>query len=252
MGRDTAIAWTDHTFNPWWGCTHRTKLCVNCYAEKLATRRGWAQWGIHGTRYIPGADTWRGPLAWHRAAVRDGVRRRVFCASGADVFEERPELDLPRSWLWPLIEATPGLDWLLLTKRPEYILAMVPAAWRTQWPAHVWIGASVGADELHFLDLLRAVPARVRFLSCEPLVAPMPAMHLDGIAQVIIGGESDPGGQFRPMEIAWMEGVAAQADAAGAAVFIKQDAGRWPDQQGRIPDHLWRRREHPPSAVPSA
>jgi protein gp37 len=221
---------------------------VNCYAERLATLRRWAQWGVHGTRRIARPERWREVVRWHRAAVRPGVRERVFCASGADVFEERPELDLPRAWLWALVEATPGFDWMLLTKRPEFVPSMVPAAWRTAWPAHAWIGASVGADELRFLDHLRAVPARVRFVSCEPLVDPLPRMNLEGVHWLIVGGESGP--QHRPMEVAWLADAVAQGDAAGAAIFVKQDCGTRDGQQGRIPDHLWRRKEFPPSAVP--
>jgi protein gp37 len=171
MGQTTAIEWCDHTFNPWIGCTRVGDECDHCYAADLAERRSWAIWGPHEARYVTAPSTWRQPLKWHRDAVRDGARRRVFCASLADVFEDRRDLDLPRAWLWALVGATPQLDWLLLTKRPAKVPRLVPAVWLVEWPAHVWIGTSIGCrTSLPQLAYLRAIPAPVRFLSCEPLL----------------------------------------------------------------------------------
>jgi protein gp37 len=103
---------------------------------------------------------------------------------------------------------------------------------------------------LHFLDHLRAVAARVRFLSCEPLVEPMPRMNLDGIDWLIVGGESGP--TRRPMEVAWLIDVVAQCDAASVPVFGKQDHGPIPGLQARIPNRVWCRKEHPHRTIPAA
>lgn len=116
---------------------------------------------------------WREPLKWNEAAAKSGKTHRVFCSSLADVFEDLRELDLPRQWLWALIHATPHLTWLLLTKRPQNVLDMVPDEWMHgmgMWPHNVWVGTTVEdqrrADE-RIPHLLR-IPAPVRFLSVEP------------------------------------------------------------------------------------
>lgn len=121
MGSQTGIAWTDHTFNPWRGCTKVSAGCANCYAEKMAHRNPavLGEWGPAGRRVMATAKYWAQAFAWDRAAERDGVRRKVFCASLADVFEARPELEAQRDRLHAAIALTPSLDWLLLTKRPE-------------------------------------------------------------------------------------------------------------------------------------
>lgn len=192
MGEITGISWTHHTFNPWLGCQRVSPACGGakgvggCYAESLVTgrmgynatsadpRRRLTLWGPPSTttRHRTSAANWRKPLAWDRAAKADGVRRRVFCASLADVFEAHPDLPAVRADLWPLIEACDGLDWQLLTKRPENIRAMVPPAWRSSWPAHVWVGTTAEdqrrAEER--IPHLLAVPAAVRFLSVEPML----------------------------------------------------------------------------------
>lgn len=125
MAANSKIEWTDHTFNPWLGCSKISPSCAHCYAEGWAKRSGLVKWGDHPRRRTSAAN-WREPLKWNRAAEAAGERRRVFCASLADVFEDREELKPWRYDLWRLIEATPSLDWLLLTKRPENCLAFVP------------------------------------------------------------------------------------------------------------------------------
>jgi protein gp37 len=245
MGRQTAIGWCDHTFNAWLGCNRAGPECDHCYAAVSTPVRVFGvQWGPHTPRHLSSPDYWRSPLRWHCDAVQVGERRRVFCLSEGDIFEDRRDLDLPRAWLWPVIEATPGLDWLLLTKRPAKVPRLVPPAWLVQWPAHVWIGTSIGCRaSLPQLAHLRAIPAPVRFLSCEPLLEALPSLQLAGIAWVIVGGESGP--EHRPMEVAWLANVVAQCDAAGVPVFVKQDSGPRDGKQGRIPDALWRRKEFP-------
>lgn len=174
MGESTGISWTDHTFNPWWGCQRVSPGCEHCYAEKLAvTRRKLDVWG-------PPKTTERKRIAsgmkdlpkWNAAAKRDGVRRRVFCASMADVFEDAPQVALWRAEALDLLAQCEGLDVQLLTKRPQNIRAMVPPSWLESWPAHVWVGTTVEdqrrANER--IPHLLAVPAAVRFLSCEPLL----------------------------------------------------------------------------------
>lgn len=149
MGETTKIQWTDHTFNPWIGCARVAPGCVNCYAEAdMDRRRGRVKWGPHGTRSRTSDDYWHEPAKWNKQAEASGIRQRVFCASLADVFEDwgiepildhRGEViigpdglrritmtDLRRD-LFALIDQTPWLDWLLLTKRPENIIKMWPS-----------------------------------------------------------------------------------------------------------------------------
>lgn len=121
MGKNSRIEWTDHTFNPWWGCTKVSEACKNCYAEAWSKRVGQQVWGPQAERRFFGERHWLEPLKWNADAAAHGKRLRVFCASMADVFEDRRSLDPWRSKLWELIEATPQLDWLLLTKRPEHV-----------------------------------------------------------------------------------------------------------------------------------
>jgi protein gp37 len=250
MGKDTAIGWADDTFNPWIGCARVGPECDDCYAAVSRPAHAFGiAWGPHTPRHVTSPDYWREPLGWHRDPIRDR-RRRVFCASLCDVFEDRRDLDAPRAWLWALIEATPALDWLLLTKRPAKVLRLVPAAWMVTWPPHVWLGATIGCTaSLPQLAHLRAIPAPIRFLSCEPLLEPL-ALDLTGISWVIVGGKSGAQWRTQPMEVAWLAAVVAQCDAAGVPVFVKQDTAFRDGQQGRIPDALWQRKEHPRSAVP--
>jgi protein gp37 len=142
MAEVTGIAWCDHTFNPWIGCQKVSPACDHCYAETQDVRfHGGVHWGPGAPRRRTTDAYWRAPLLWHRKAKAAGVRRRVFCASSADVFDNA----VPETWrqdLWALIAATPALDWLLLTKRPQNILKMLPANWGGGWPS-VWLGTSV-------------------------------------------------------------------------------------------------------------
>lgn len=170
MSENTGISWTHHTFNPWSGCAKISAGCAHCYAAALPPKmRRMAEWGENGTRIPASESYWNEPLKWARKAAAAGERRRVFCASVADVFEDRADLDPWRERLWDLIRQTPELDWLLLTKRPERM-----ARWAAdhEWPANAWAGTSVEdqrAAEKRIPYLLK-VPAAVRFLSCEPLL----------------------------------------------------------------------------------
>ena len=140
------IEWTDHTFNPWIGCQKVSPGCDHCYAEaRMDHRFHRVQWGPHGKRSRTSPDTWRQPLRWAKAA--NGSRPRVFCASLADVFDNRAPLGA-RADLFALIRRTPELDWMLLTKRPENIRRMLPDDWADGWP-HVWLGTTC-EDQQHF------------------------------------------------------------------------------------------------------
>lgn len=201
MGETTAIGWTDHTFNPWWGCTKiegpngTGSACDHCYAATFAKRTGHDVWGKDGDRRFFGDKHWNEPLKWERdaAAGKPGPNtgrpdHLVFCASMADVFEARDDLNGERERLWRLIDVTPHLTWLLLTKRPEQVLRRTPWAWRVgqntspphredraNWPRNVWIGTTVEDQARADLRIprLAKIPAPVRFLSCEPLLGPI-------------------------------------------------------------------------------
>lgn len=228
MAKDSAIEWTHHTFNPWWGCTKVSPGCKNCYAQSFAYRVGRDIWGAKAERRFFGEAHWREPLKWNAEATRAGVRKRVFCASMADVFENRADLAPLRERLWQLIAETPALDWLLLTKRPERVLKSVP--WRDEWPANVWAG--VTAENQHWalkrVPLLVEFPAAVRFLSCEPLLGPLDlSTWLEGahrVDWVIAGGES--GHKARPMNPEWPRNLRNQCLAASVPFHFKQ-WGHW-------------------------
>lgn len=222
MAENSKIEWCRHTFNPWLGCTKLTPACDNCYAEGWAKRTGQA--GLwQGERRRTSAANWRLPLKWDRAAAAAGERHRVFCASLADVFDNQ----VPPEWrtdLWELIRATPNLDWMLLTKRPENIRKMLPPNWGDGWP-NVWLGTTVeDAERVRRIAVLRRAPARIRFLSCEPLLGDLGTLDLTGIHLVISGGESGP--RARPMHPAWARALRDQCAAAGVPFFFKQ-WGEW-------------------------
>ncbi|MEQ8278349.1 MAG: phage Gp37/Gp68 family protein [Deltaproteobacteria bacterium] len=260
MGALSKIEWTDHTFNPWWGCTRVSEACRNCYAETFDKRVhgiGNEHWGPEAPRRFFGDKRWAEPLKWNARAERTGVRERVFCASMADVFEDRDDLIEHRRRLWLLISATPHLDWLLLTKRPENFRRMLPwfeamGQFDEPWP-HVWLGvtAETQADAARRIPLLLATPAVCRFVSVEPmleainltdLVRPMAvgvhghnALHCDVDPEddewngavldwVICGGESGPGA--RPMHPDWARSLRDQCVEAGTAFLFKQ-WGAW-------------------------
>lgn len=257
MGQTTGISWTHHTANFWIGCQKVSPGCEHCYAEHdtpTRTRRakGLELWGPPKT--TPRDRTkgaWKDVLKWNRDAERDGVRRRLFVSSLADIFEDHPMVASWRAEALALLESCTSLDVQLLTKRPQNIRAMVPPAWLAPsgWPAHVWVGTTVEdqkrADER--IPHLLAVPARVRFLSCEPLLEAVdllddlmgyvdddvsggrrvrlphvtPYIHQEvKISWVIVGGESGPGA--RPFALEWARSIVAQCREAGVACFVKQ------------------------------
>ena len=265
MGANTEIAWTEHTFNGWWGCQRVSPGCQQCYAEAFAKRVGEKVWGPTAGRRFFGDKHWDEPLAWNERARKAGVRARVFCSSMADVFEDRRDLDVERSRLWILIENTPWLDWQLLTKRPENMIRLASACWGDKWPPNAWAGCTVENQEYaeERIPLIATVPAAVRFLSCEPLLGPLnlfgPALADTGpfgaawirngvswesdfgrehdveltaaVDWVIVGGES--GQRARPFAIEWARSIVKQCRDAQVACFVKQlgsaPHGEWGD-----------------------
>jgi protein gp37 len=178
VSADSKIEWCHHSFNPWWGCVKVSPACKNCYAEAFAKRVGQRVWGPPATtpRRFFGDKHWQEPLKWNRAAEKAGERHRVFCASMADVFEDAGDVvDGERARLWNLIEATPSLDWLLLTKRPENAHRMVPSSWLSgRAPANAWLGTTAEDQEharARLPHVLSAVWPVVRFVSYEPALA---------------------------------------------------------------------------------
>lgn len=218
MAENSRIEWTDHTFNPVIGCQKVSPGCDHCYAEAMAKRYGWTEWGPHGERKRTSAANWRKPHAWNRAAIASGDRVRVFCASLADVFDNQWDRQV-RSDLFDLIAATPGLDWLLLTKRPQNIVRMFPTGW---W-GNVWLGTTCEDQERYnerwpLLAQQQNVP--VRFISYEPALGPLLPRHIIAPDWIICGGESGPHG--RRMEPAWARELRDWCKTIGIAFFQKQ------------------------------
>lgn len=218
-----------YTFNPWWGCLKVSEECLHCYAEVGAKRYGFDLWGPEANteRRFFGEHHWQEPCRWNQQAQLHGHRRAVFCASMADVFDEHTAVMPHRQRLWHLIESTPWLNWLLLTKRPQNILAMTPWG-HDGWPDNVWIGTSVGIQKRaeERLPALLEVPAVVRFLSCEPLLGPLDLNPwLSHVQWVICGGES--GGRARPMHPDWPRNLRDQCQQAQVPFFFKQWGGRY-------------------------
>jgi protein gp37 len=208
MGESTKIEWCHHTFNPWWGCVRVSPGCEHCYAESFAKRVGQKVWGVKSPRRFFGDKHWAEPLKWNKAAAEAGERHRVFCASMADVFEDRRDLDEHRERLWSLIRQTPHLDWLLLTKRPENFKALLPADWGDGY-RNVWLGTTA-EDQKRLMDRLQhllVTPAAVRFLSCEPLLEQLDLYFFEAavLDWIIVGGESGPGS--RPFDVEWARDV---------------------------------------------
>ncbi|WP_354678553.1 phage Gp37/Gp68 family protein [Cupriavidus plantarum] len=262
MSENSKIEWTDHTFNPWIGCTKVSPGCDNCYAEQMMDKRMHkVEWGPRGVRVRTSAANWREPIKWNARHAsffaEHGRRQRVFCASLADVFDNAVS-PVWRGDLFNLIEQTPNLDWLLLTKRIGNVKAMLEQLGLSEMPENVWLGATIINQEEADRDIpkLLATPARVRFLSMEPLLGPVDlSRHLwkccgnrvpghpgDGWMQppdppeccgdvepaglhwVIAGGES--GQNARPIHPDWARSLRDQCEAAGVPFMFKQ-WGEW-------------------------
>lgn len=231
MAENSTIEWTDHTFNPWIGCTKVSPGCDHCYAEALMdVRHGRAKWGAGNPRARTAEANWRKPLAWNRNAAafaeQHGRKQRVFCSSLADVFDN----EVDPQWrvdLFALIDATPNLDWLLLTKRVGNVAPMMKAMGRETLGVNVWLGATiVNRDEmLRDAPKLHAAPAVITFWSCEPLLGDVGDIPPDLMPDwIIAGGESGAGA--RPTQQNWVRRLRDQC-AKTAAAFLFKQWGEW-------------------------
>jgi protein gp37 len=278
MADRSAIEWTHSTFNPWIGCTKVSPACDHCYAEvSTPSRTRGVEWGAGKPRQRTSAGNWKLPLRWnaepfytcgcgYHGTMHDmttnaihgcglqfrRVRRRVFCASLADVFDN----EVNPSWridLFGLIEQTPNLDWLLLTKRIGNANAMIEQAMTgalshalprkiAKWPLpNVWLGATIcnQAEADRDIPKLLAVPSAVRFLSIEPMLGPidLDAFPIYGpdreqlLHWVIAGGES--GSHARPSHPYWFRSLRDQC-AAARVPFLFNQWGEWGPRAGRL------------------
>jgi protein gp37 len=223
MSEKTLIAWTDRTFSAVWGCTKVSPGCTNCYADAYSQRRtGEEFWGPKSPRRILSDDTWQKPHRYNRQAIKIGHSLRVFCGSMFDWLDPHPIVTAALPRLWQLIRDTPWLDWQLLTKRPERILAALPDDWGDGFE-NVWLGTSIeNTDYAWRADELRQVPARVRFISYEPALGPLDQLDLAAIHWLIYGGES--GANRRPEDKQWARDIMARCRSAGVAFFHKQSS----------------------------
>ena len=233
MAETTSIAWTDHTWSPWEGCTKISPACDHCYAARM---NGWLKagenWGPGAPRLEYSEEHWKKPGRWATKALRDGTRPKVF-PSVCDPFdnEARPEL---RAQFFDLIYATQPLTWLLLTKRIGNVPSMlVGPGMPGRMPSNVWLGATLANREEMLRDgpKLKAVNATVRFWSVEPMLGPLGEIPRDLLPDwVICGGESGPGA--RKVWRAWIDELREQCAAAGVPFFFKQWGGRNADAGG--------------------
>jgi protein gp37 len=230
MGEKTGINYVHHTWNSWQGCNKISPGCAHCYMFTAQYRMGM------DPETVVRCKTWGDPLRWQKRAAAAGITERVLTCSWSDFFH--PAADEWRPDAWKVIRDCPNLTFLILTKRPEFISPLshgrypvmgmedLPPDWGRGYP-NVWLGVSVETPRFLFrMDILRTIPARVRFISAEPLLAPLSKVNLDRFDWVIVGGESGRG--FRPMDHAWAREIREQCHAAGKAFFFKQSAALRP------------------------
>lgn len=250
MGENSKISWTTHTFNAWWGCTKIKQGCTYCYANRLANRWKYDVWGADKDRRFFTDKHYEEPLKWNRKAEKERERRRVFCGSMMDIFEEHGNEEIRykqqgrrEELTEAIIPETPWLDWLLLTKRPENVVKMVPKSWtEDEWPLNVWFGFSASTQQ-EFNDSCEMLWSEfndygsfpwVIFASLEPLLEPIDITGGDGeilLDWVIVGGEtgkhivtSHPRKLTHPM----VEPVQAACDYWHIPFFFKQWGGTRP------------------------
>jgi len=223
MATTSEIEWTEMTWNPVTGCRKISQGCKHCYAERMAKRllaMGSERYqnGFEPTLHYDLIDL---PRRWKKPRV-------IFVNSMSDLFQEEvPEKFI--SEVFDTMVACPQHTFQILTKRSERLLELGASL---PWPANVWMGVSV--EDNRVVDRVRdlaSVPAKVRFLSCEPLIGPLDRLPLKGIHWVIVGGESGPGA--RPMDPKWVESIYAQCQRHGTAFFFKQWGGVRKDKTGR-------------------
>lgn len=224
MAAKSSIEWTEMTWNPVTGCVKVSQGCKHCYADRMAGR-------LHAMGSARYANGFKPTLHWDLidAPRRWRLSRTVFVNSMSDLFQEAVPEGFIRQ-VFATMEACPQHTFQVLTKRAERLAEL---AHRLPWPENVWMGVSVeDARVIERVRLLRRTPARVKFLSCEPLIGPLNRLPLAGIDWVIVGGESGPGA--RPMEKVWVESILAQCRRAGVPFFFKQWGGVWKKRTGRM------------------
>lgn len=223
MSDNSKIEWTDATWNPVTGCNKVSPGCKHCYALRFSERFR----GVPGHPFEQGFDLQLWPK---RLALPLGWRtpRRIFVNSMSDLFHERVPLDFIRR-VFDTMQAASQHQFQVLTKRAERLVEVCDSL---AWPDNVWIGVSIENEKYTFRsDLLRKVPAKVRFLSVEPLIGAIPRLPLRDIHWVIVGGESGPGA--RPMDPKWVTSIHAQCVRAKVPFFFKQWGGVRKHEAGR-------------------
>ncbi|MBS1914265.1 MAG: phage Gp37/Gp68 family protein [Bacteroidetes bacterium] len=226
MAGSSSIEWTEATWNPVTGCTKLSQGCKHCYAERMARRLK-----------AMGSDRYRNEFAvtLHDDLIDAPRRWRqprvIFVNSMSDLFHK----DIPFEFIRMVFEtmvACPQHTFQVLTKRSERLREI---GGELPWAANIWMGVSVEDERVRSrIHDLQATPAHVRFLSCEPLIGPLPHLPLKGIHWVIVGGESGPGA--RPMQYVWVDSIRRQCARRQVPFFFKQWGGVRKDRTGRLLD----------------
>ena len=240
MGGTSSIEWTDATWNPIAGCTPISPGCKNCYAARLAWRLARipgpsaAKYQDTAKRFSDGRLAFTGTINIDEVAVEDlkswRKPRRIFVNSMSDLFHEAvPTLFIVK--LFSVMAEAPHHSFQVLTKRPARVVQLAD---RLSWGNNIWIGTSVESKPYIYRvrELQSVTQARIRFISCEPLLGPLRALPLQGIDWVIVGGESGP--RARPMEESWVSDIRLQCARSGTAFFFKQWGGVNKKLTGRL------------------
>jgi protein gp37 len=237
MATNSAIEWTEATWNPVVGCTVLSPGCTNCYAMRMARRlEAMGQPKYTGTTWLSGGrPKWNGHIVLDYEALEIPTRWRagktIFVNSMSDLFHERVPLDFVQR-VFAIMARTPQHTYQLLTKRAERVEVLSPGLC---WSQNIWLGVSVENKDYEWrIDHLRRTGAAIKFLSLEPLLGPLDKLNLQGIHWAIAGGESGP--RARPMELAWVRSIRDQCNIAGVAFHFKQWGGINKKKTGRILD----------------
>ena len=226
---ETAIEWTDATWNPVAGCSVMSGGCTNCYAMQMARRL--EAMGVDKykglTRISGSRAVWNGTVHEDHASLNIPVRwkkpRKIFVNSMSDLFHPSVSAEFIAK-VWLVMEHTPHHSYQILTKRPDRMAELSASEFLTKLP-NVWLGTSVENEHVvHRIDELREVPATIRFISFEPLIGPVGSIDLTGIDWAIVGGESGP--RARPIKEAWIDEIHDACQDYGTAFFFKQ-WGAW-------------------------
>ncbi len=231
---ETKIEWADYSWNPWYGCHKVSQGCKHCYMF-----REQRMYGRDPEVVVRSKTQFDWPLRFvKRVRAGRALPGRVFACSWSDWFIE--EADMVRDEAWEIIRKTPEMTYMILTKRPERIAKCLPKGWYDGWD-NVWLGISCEnqASLIRRMVPFSALPAKTKFISCEPLLEPLDFMrwHLENVNWVIVGGESGPGA--RPMDPDWARSLRDQCQAAGVAFFFKQWGGLKPGGERLLDGREW-------------